>query len=167
MVVLLSLTMALVGGQAFALPSLDAQNWDTLLVNEKIGKNTDETMITVIRDSSKPLVWYYVPNRPRLAETVTLKDGKRVARPVFQLMTLQTKSAKTKGIYEEGLLQFSLRMDLQPETASQAKELIFQKLKEAGEATKTADIRLLPFCAINDRWGSSFSKLLQAKSICR
>ena len=127
-----------------ALPSLDPQYWDTLQVDEKIGNSTDETMITVIRDSNKPLVWYYVPNRPRLAETISKQDGKKVAKPVFQLMTLQTKSAKTKDIYEEGMLQFSLRMDLQPETASQAKDLIFQKLKKVGAATDTMDIRLLP-----------------------
>lgn len=131
-------------GSASALPSLDAQNWDTLQVDEKIGNSTDETMITVIRDSNKPLVWYYVPSRPRLAETVSKKDGKRVVKPVFQLMTLQTKSAAKKGIYEEGMLQFALRMDLQPETASQAKDLIFKKLKAAGSATETSDIKLLP-----------------------
>ena len=138
-----------------ALPSLDPQNWDTLKVDEKIGKSTNETMITVIKDSKKPLVWYYVPNKPRLAERITKKDGKRVAKPVFQLMTLQTKSAKTKNIYEEGMLQFSLRMDLQPETASQAKGLILKKLqKEIDEENKgkedkdkkkqISDIRLLP-----------------------
>jgi hypothetical protein len=99
---------------ALALPSLDPQNWDTLQVDERVGNKTNETVITVIRDSSKPLVWYYVPNKPRLAETVTKLDGKKLIRPVFQLMTLQTKSAKTKDIYEEGMLQFSLRMDLQP-----------------------------------------------------
>lgn len=141
--------MALVCGffassPASALPSLDAQHWDTLTVDEKVGNSTEESMITVIRDSSKPLVWYYVPNRPRLAETVSKKDGKTVTRPVFQLMTLQTKDAKSKNIYEEGLLQFSLRMDLQPATASQAKNLIFEKLKKQGAATETSDVSLLP-----------------------
>ncbi len=131
-------------GSASALPSLDAQLWDTLQVDEKIGNSTDETMITVIRDSNKPLIWYYVPNRPRLAEVTSKKDGQKVTTPVFQLMTLQTKSAKTKNIYEEGLLQFSLRMDLQPETASQAKDLIFKKLQAAGQATESSDIKLLP-----------------------
>ncbi|MDD3148962.1 MAG: hypothetical protein PHD82_16835, partial [Candidatus Riflebacteria bacterium] len=123
-------------GSASALPSLDAQLWDTLQVDEKMGNAVDETMITVIRDSNKPLVWYYVPNRPRLAETVTKIDGNKVTKPIFQLMTLQTKSAKTKNIYEEGLLQFALRMDLQPETASQAKNLIFQKNKAATDKNK-------------------------------
>lgn len=127
-----------------ALPSLDPQNWDTLQVDEKIGNSTDQTMITVIKDSSKPLVWYYVPNKPRLAETNSKKDGKTVTRPIFQLMTMQTKSAKTKNIYEEGLLQFSLRMDLQPETASQAKNLIFKKMEKDGTAKSIDDIRLLP-----------------------
>ncbi|HMM61807.1 MAG TPA: hypothetical protein PKC25_16945, partial [Candidatus Rifleibacterium sp.] len=127
-----------------ALPSLDAQKWRTIQVDEKIGNATDETMITVIQDSAKPLVFYYVPNRPRLSETVTKKDGKRVTKPVFQLMTLQTKSAKTKDIYEEGLLQFSLRMDLQPETASQAVNEIFKDLQKNGLATNTTDIKLLP-----------------------
>ncbi|HNX74906.1 MAG TPA: hypothetical protein PLM07_18525 [Candidatus Rifleibacterium sp.] len=141
--------MALVFGlfvstTASALPSLDAQLWDSLKVEEKIGKSTEEAMITVIRDSAKPLVWYYVPNRPRLAEVVSKKDGKTQTKPVFQLMTLQTKDAKSKNIYEEGMLQFSLRMDLQPETASQAKNLIFEKLKKSGNATETSDITLLP-----------------------
>lgn len=127
-----------------ALPSLDAQKWRTIQVDEKIGNATDETMITVIQDSAKPLVFYYVPNRPRLSETVTKKDGKKITKPVFQLMTLQTKSAKTKDIYEEGLLQFSLRMDLQPETASQAVNEIFKDLQKNGLATDTTDIKLLP-----------------------
>lgn len=113
----------------FALPSLDALNWDTLEVEERVGRNTNETMITVIRDSKRPEIWYYVPNRPRLAETITKVDGEKMARPVFQLMTLQTKDAETRGIYEEGMLQFSLKMDLQPETASQAKQLIFDKMQ--------------------------------------
>lgn len=129
---------------ASALPSLDGQLWDTLKVDEKIGNSTEESMITVIRDSAKPLVWYYVPNRPRLAEVTSKKDGKTVTKPVFQLMTLQTKDAKSKNIYEEGLLQFSLRMDLQPETASQAKNLIFEKLKKEAAATESSDITLLP-----------------------
>ena len=33
-----------------ALPSLDAQKWRTIQVDEKIGNATDETMITVIQD---------------------------------------------------------------------------------------------------------------------
>lgn len=129
--------VTLLNASAFALPSLDGQHWDTLTVDERVGNKTNETNITVIRDSSKPLVWYYVPQYPRLAETVTKtkvtnektekEEVKTEIRPVFQLMTLQTKSAKTKDIYEEGLLQFALRMDLQPETASQAKGLIFKK----------------------------------------
>lgn len=125
---LLALIMGLIACISVqAIPSLDAQNWDTLTVDEKIGNITNETNITIIRDSAKPLVWYYVPSKPRLAEVTTKKEGKKVTKPIFQLMTLQTKSAKTKKIYEEGLLQFSLRMDLQPETASQAKDLIFKK----------------------------------------
>lgn len=129
---------------ASALPSLDAQKWRTVQINEKVGNSVEENMITVIQDSDNPLVFYYVPNRPRLAETVTVKDNKRTVRPVFQLMTLQTKSAKTKDIYEEGLLQFSLRMDLQPESASQATKLIFEDLLKNGLATETTDIKLLP-----------------------
>ncbi len=129
---------------ALALPSLDPQNWDTLTVDERVGNKTNETVITVIRDSAKPLVWYYVPNKPRLAETVTKIDGKKLVRPVFQLMTLQTKSAKTKDIYEEGMLQFSLRMDLQPETASQAKQLLFKKLEADNKVKDIKEIRLLP-----------------------
>jgi hypothetical protein len=129
---------------AMALPSLDAQHWRTIQVDEKIGNSTEETMLTVIQDSNKPLVFYYVPNRPRLAETITKKDGKRVVKPVFQMMTLQTKSAKTKNFYEEGLLQFALRMDLQPESASQAAKLIFEDLQKNGLATETSDIKLLP-----------------------
>jgi RNA-binding protein YhbY len=129
---------------SYALPSLDPQHWDTLTVDERVGTKTNETVITVIQDSAKPLVWYYVPNRPRLAETVTKIDGKKLVRPVFQLMTLQTKSAKTKKIYEEGMLQFSLRMDLQPDTASQAKQLLFKKLEKDGKAESLEELRLLP-----------------------
>ncbi|MGM0600694.1 MAG: hypothetical protein ACQETH_12865, partial [Candidatus Rifleibacteriota bacterium] len=134
----------------FALPSLDPMKWDTLQVTEKVGKNTNETMITVIQDSKRPLVWYYVPNRPRLAETITKLDGKKMARPVFQLMTLQTKDAESRDIYEEGMLQFSLKMDLQPDTASEAKQLILDKInekekdKEDKEKTTLKDLRLLP-----------------------
>ncbi|MFZ5950450.1 MAG: hypothetical protein ACOYXC_07080 [Candidatus Rifleibacteriota bacterium] len=130
------------GNSVMALPSLDGQNWQTIQVDEKVGNSTEESMITVIRDSSKPLVFYYVPNRPRLAETTTRVNGNKVTKPVFQLMTLQTK--KNKNIYEEGLLQFSLRMDLQPETASQAKNVIFEGLKKLGQATDTTDIKLMP-----------------------
>ncbi len=119
---------------AFALPSLDAQNWDTLTVEERIGSKNAQTVITVIRDFSKPLVWYYVPSRPRLAESVFIEEGKEIVKPEFQLMTLQTKDAKSRDIYEEGLLQFSLRMDLQPKTASQAKSLIFDKEKAKTDA---------------------------------
>jgi len=92
--------------------------------------------VTLIRDSHNPGKWYYVPEKPVLQERSP--ENKGDPRPVFQLVTYQAK--KDSEIFEGGLLQFSVTLNL-PETT---RKKIENKLKSHAEAAGSKSISLAP-----------------------
>ncbi|MBF0408032.1 MAG: hypothetical protein HQM10_11795 [Candidatus Riflebacteria bacterium] len=111
--------------EAPALVSLDPEHQEVIPLTDKFGQAENYTFL---RDATNELTWYYVPNKPRLAE-VTTADKK--AKPVFQMMTFQTDDSD--GIGGGAILQFSLQMDMEPAMASQAKNFMIKELKIASD----------------------------------
>jgi hypothetical protein len=83
-------------------------------ITVKFGKNQEN--ITCIQDAREPKQWYYVPNKPRLAED---KNG----NPIFMIVSYQKN--KKAGVDEDGgVLQAAVNLSLQADTLAQLKKEI-------------------------------------------
>ena len=83
-------------------------------VTVKYGKVQEN--ITCIQDAREDKQWYYVPNKPRLAED---KNGK----PIFMIVSYQKN--KKAGVDEDGgVLQAAVNLSLQADVLEQLKKEI-------------------------------------------
>lgn len=106
-------------------------------ITVKFGKNQEN--ITCIQDAREPKQWYYVPNKPRLAED---KNG----NPIFMIVSYQKN--KKAGVDEDGgVLQAAVNLSLQADTLEQLKKEIgksenidYKKIKLAPLDMKSAKI---------------------------
>lgn len=97
-------------------PSLNATDWINDLEAEI---NGIKSTFTVIKDSSSPSQWYYIPDEPRISE----KKINNTLHPDFSLIKYQGRDGNGNRL-EKAILQFSVRLSLPSSAIKQLKQQI-------------------------------------------
>lgn len=97
----------------------------------------DETF-TILRHFENRDQFYYVPNAPRIA---TRGAGAK-KKPVFHLLSYQTKNTETNDLEQGGILQFSVRLAPPSEVIEQMREKVATQFSVNKETLKLSP---LPF----------------------